>query len=169
MIKNLNELYKKSYLPLLVVVFLLILTAVTQFINGAELALFQPDYPITRDFGPGDAFFGSELDENHPYGGLHKCHYYGSCFSMINPVNLNFHKDITVLALFLLAVVAGMRELGRDRIVTMSFVLVSYYLFGWLHSLGWFYECTDFCGFEYLFLWIPLIGVFLVTIFLKKV
>lgn len=151
-----------SRYSMLVIPAVVILILIYQYLQGARIVYFLPDYPVTKSAsdlsgGGGDPSLG-------PYDGFEKCDFYGSCLALDNGENLNFVQPLLVVLLGYFAFMSGRERMWRRKIQGALFVSILYIIISYLQSLDWFFRCYEYCGYEYFILWVPLTILYILGI-----
>jgi hypothetical protein len=159
-----------SRLSIVVVAVVVLLVLAFQYAMGARIVYFLPDYPVTQT--PWDRIGQGFDEELGPYSGLDKCLYYGSCLNLADGADLDFLYYTFWVILFYFAFISGMEKSWMRKLLGVGLLGVSYLAFAFLQFHDWFFSCSDFCGIEHLFMWAPLLVVYILGIatafFLKR-
>lgn len=156
----LKNFFKNSLNSLTTVVFFILIILGIQFMLGARIVYFLPDYPITKQ--PSDILYSGDIDPSSgPYYGYDKCYFYGSCFNLDHPHSFGFMAYLLFFVTIFYAARAGGEKKVWRRVLGLLFSFFSYFIISLALTFDWFGSCSDFCGFDFLFFnWIFLFVAF---------
>ena len=166
-----KKYFLDSRLSIVVVVAAVLVVLAFQYAMGARIVYFLPDYPVTRSAGDLTIHL-SDKALLGPYYGFEKCLYYGSCLNLANRADLDFVYYPFWVILFYFAFISGLEKTWIRKFLGLIFMVASYWVFASAQMLDWFFSCSEFCGIEHLFMWVPLLVVYILGIitafFLKR-
>ena len=138
----LKNFFKNSLNSLTTVVLFILIILGIQFMLGARIVYFLPDYPITKQ--PSDILYSGDIDPSSgPYYGYDKCYFYGSCFDLDHPHSFGFMAYL----LFFITIFYAARAGGEKKVWRRVLGLLFFTMCSFRHAarnriyLPWFFMC----------------------------